>query len=74
MSISWSDVPFISIAPPHCPQCRSLRPITVHTFNNGDGSKTRYSICRSCSTRFRLIIELPDNDEFPYFGNADHDV
>ena len=74
MTTSWSGVPCLSIAPPHCPFCRSLRPITVRSVANGDGSTTRYSVCRQCSQRFLLIVELDDSCDVPYFGNGSDGV
>jgi hypothetical protein len=64
----WADVPAIVVYAPACPSCRALRPIIVRSEANGDGSTTRKAICRRCSERFKIIVELPD------FGNSDFDT
>ena len=60
---SWTDAPCITVVAPACPICRALRPIIVRTEQNGDGSVTRKSVCRRCSERFKIVVELPE------FGN-----
>lgn len=60
---SWIGVPYVFVIVPEpppivCPCCESTEtPIYVRTDQNGDGSVTRRSICRSCSERFKLVVE-----------------
>jgi hypothetical protein len=64
---SWVDVPLVTVIAPACPWCRALKPIPVRSEQNGDGSVTRRCVCRECSKRFKLLIEIPNfgNPEFP---------
>ena len=73
MSGSWQDAPYVFIALPSCPSCGSLKPIIVRSESNGDNSTTRKCVCRSCSKRFLIVTEPPD-DALPKFGMDDHDV
>ena len=63
----WADVPMVFVVAPACPACRALRPIIVRSEANGDGTTTRKAICRRCSTRFKIIVEVPN------FGSDDFD-
>jgi hypothetical protein len=63
----WSDTPTITIFAPQCPHCAALRPIIVRSEANGDGTVTRKATCRTCSKRFKIIVETL----LPEFGNPD---
>lgn len=65
MREAWADAPTASIIAPHCPLCLALRPIIVRSEQNGDGSVTRKAVCRECSQRIKIVVELP------IFGSAD---
>lgn len=67
MAESWTDAPCIFIEAPACPACQALRPIIVRSEANGDGSTTRKAICRRCSERFKIVVELPE------FGNSENE-
>ena len=57
----WTACPIVYVLAAACPACGSLEHINVRTEQNGDGSKTRKRICRQCSTRFLLVVEVsPD--------------
>lgn len=60
MAESWLTAPIVFVVAPACPLCRAPRPIVVRSEQNGDGSVTRKAICRQCSTRFKICVELPE--------------
>ena len=60
MGEPWSDVPCIFVEAPACPMCRMVRPIIIRSEQNGDGSVTRKAVCRRCSARFKIVVELPE--------------
>jgi hypothetical protein len=62
---AWHNVPCVFIVAPHCPVCFAGRPIIVRSEANGDGSKTRKAVCRRCSEKFKIVVELPE------FGKVD---
>jgi hypothetical protein len=64
MRKSWANVPRVFITLPGCPFCGAVRPILTKSDDNGDGSVTRKVICRQCSGRFKIVVELPE------IGNA----
>lgn len=63
MAETWADAPTIFVTAPACPACNTPRPIIVRSEANGDGSMTRKAVCRRCSQRFKICVELPE------FGN-----
>ena len=66
---SWDEVECVFIEAVACPHCGSTKPITVRSEQNGDGSVTRKSICRRCSRRFKVVVEISEF-ELPPFGKA----
>jgi hypothetical protein len=66
--VRWQDCPIVFVTLPACPYCGTTGFITVRSEANGDGSVTRKSVCRRCSERFKLVIELPNS------GNHDFDL
>ena len=58
----WDDesIPMIFVEAISCPHCHQVKPIIVKTLDGGDGSKSRRCVCRSCSMRFVVVIELPE--------------
>ncbi|HJN11961.1 MAG: hypothetical protein QGG09_22360 [Pirellulaceae bacterium] len=65
--MNWDSAPLVFVTAIHCPHCLGLRPISVRSAANGDGSTTRRYVCRECSRRFVLVVELPE------FGRAELD-
>jgi len=65
---SWADAPLTFVVAPHCPRCLALRPVIVRSEANGDGSVTRKAVCRRCSKKFKIVVELPDS------GSSDFDT
>ncbi len=57
--MNWDSAPMIFTTAIHCPACCALRPISVRSSANGDGSTTRRYVCRECSRRFVVVVELP---------------
>ena len=61
MRDSWNDAPLLTVfvSPPAvCPQCCAAKPIIFRTEANGDGSSTRKCVCRRCSQRFKVVVEI----------------
>ena len=56
----WDNLPMVFVAAPACPYCQSPRPEVVKSLTNGDDSTTRRCVCRECSQRFIIVVELPD--------------
>lgn len=61
MSESWFDAPCVVIVAPACPYCSARRPVIVRSEANGDGTTTRKAVCRRCSRKFKIVVELPDS-------------
>lgn len=59
---SWRDVPLVFIPIPTCPHCGATGFITVRCEAAGDGSRSRKSICKSCSGRSIIVFELPEEN------------
>ncbi|NLX55169.1 MAG: hypothetical protein GXY58_08650 [Planctomycetaceae bacterium] len=56
---AWHDVPTITIYRPTCPVCGHWGYVLVRSADNGDSTRTRYAVCKRCSGRFKIIVELP---------------
>lgn len=71
---TWLDCPIVFIPPPpvvRCPSCAEPGPfIIVRSTTERDGSITRRSVCRHCSSRFLVVVD-PD---LPTVGGGDVDV
>jgi hypothetical protein len=61
MAEPWSHAPCVFVHAPACPSCGSLDLLTIRSEQNGDGSTTRKTICRRCSKKFKVVVELPDS-------------
>jgi transposase-like protein len=48
---------YLTLVRPRCPECNSPNFRAYRTNDNGDGSKTRYSICQECGRRVVIIVE-----------------
>jgi hypothetical protein len=70
----WADTPYVFVERVTCPYCGRPRPITIRSERSADGSICRKSVCRFCSQRFRVILELPDEDEFELPANGKVDL
>jgi hypothetical protein len=55
----WEDVPLVVIHRPACPSCGCWAHILHRSCQNGDGTTTRLAICKRCSGRFKILVELP---------------
>lgn len=73
MSVSWQDAPLVFVVAPHCPRCLAPRPIIIRSEQGGDGSVSRRCVCRSCSSRFVVVIELP-GDGLPESGRDEYET
>lgn len=66
---SWADAPRVFITLPACPECNSTNLHTIRSEANGDGSRTRYTICRACQKKFFVVPE-----PIPEFGKEGEGV
>ena len=69
MSTPWADAPIVFVQRVTCPHCNTTEtPITVRSEQGGDGSKSRKQVCKVCSRRWVLVIEVPDSgsDDFAF--------
>lgn len=57
----------VTLTAPACPECGTTELTTQRSIDNGDGSRTRVTICDdpSCRTRFDIVVE-------PVFQMLDH--
>lgn len=54
----WASTPIITIYAATCPHCKAQEHYDRdRTDDNGDGSRTKKAICRTCGKRFRIVIE-----------------
>lgn len=63
MTNEWEGQPMVFVTIPACPHCGSFKRATIRSERNGDGSRTRKTICRKCKGKYLLIAEppLPDS-------------
>ena len=54
---SWADAPRVFISLPACPDCACGDLAHIRSEANGDGSYTRYTVCRKCGCRFFVVAE-----------------
>ena len=57
---SWADAPRVFISLPACPKCAGRDLETVRSEANGDGSRTRRTICRDCGQKVFVVAEFPE--------------
>jgi hypothetical protein len=60
VSETWDTAPMIFVVRPACPACGRLDYRRVRTEDNGDGSATRKVICKGCSAKYKIVVELPE--------------
>jgi DNA-directed RNA polymerase subunit M/transcription elongation factor TFIIS len=51
------DDRYIIVQRPRCRACQSVDLVAYKTSDSGDGSITRYVICRSCFEKWKLVLE-----------------
>jgi transposase-like protein len=56
-SLAKPTVLEIHIERTRCPACLSTNVKVYGTIDQGDGSLLRYTRCRACATKFRVIAE-----------------
>jgi hypothetical protein len=56
---TWADAPTILIPIATCPACGSVDRILVRSIDQGDGSRLQLAVCRRCSSRYRILLEIP---------------
>lgn len=49
---------------PRCPRCGSYSLFCYRSCHNGDGTRTKWTQCRECAHRFRVIITFIDEGGF----------
>lgn len=59
--IDWAAVPIVTVDAVTCAHCGSPDHDTQRSVANGDGSRTRLAICRSCSRPFKVCVEIPES-------------
>ena len=57
---AWHACEIVFVPMVCCPHCGSPKPIVIRSEKGGDGSLSRKSICRSCSKRFVVVVEPPE--------------
>ncbi len=57
--IDWTAAPIVTVDAVTCAHCGSPEHTTVRSVANGDGSRTRLAICRSCREPFKVNVEIP---------------
>ncbi len=48
---------YVHVRRPRCPQCKGTRLGTYGTAHAGDGSVSRYTLCKGCGWRFTVVEE-----------------
>jgi hypothetical protein len=73
MADTWSEAPLIYLPRESCPWCGSLAtPHRIKTLPlETDGSFSRRSICKTCSRRYVVVLEIL---EPPESGGSDQAV
>ena len=47
----------VYVVRPRCPGCGATNLHSYKTCQNGDGSVTRYTTCRTCGCKFFVVVE-----------------
>ena len=63
--IDWTTTPIQFIPLATCDGCGSPRYDCQRSVGNGDGSRTKFVICRDCGLAYRIASEIPE------FGNSE---
>ena len=58
----WSKAPVVFITRPCCPHCQHEKYDRSWTESNGDGSVTKFCVCRGCGEQYKI-------SDFPVSGN-----
>jgi hypothetical protein len=59
---TWDSEPFVVIEKILCPWCAATSGrLVVRSELSADGSTTRRCICKGCSRRYVVILELPQS-------------
>jgi len=54
----WDAAPVVFIQRATCPRCGSDRsPHILRSENQGDGSILRKCLCKTCSRKFKIVVE-----------------
>lgn len=48
---------YVHVARPRCPGCSSPNLLSYKTVEQGDGTLLRYSLCRDCHAKCKVILE-----------------
>jgi len=51
-----SDARYVFSVLPRCPQCNGTHHRSYRSIDQGDGSRTRWTKCQTCGTKFILIL------------------
>lgn len=62
--VDWAAAPMVFVPMATCAHCGSTKYDTRRSLDNGDGSRTKLAVCRTCSQPFKIAAELPE------FGNV----
>ena len=57
MHTSKAEPRYVYVERPRCPECQSVQILAYKTIDGGDGSLSRYTLCRSCHAKFILVME-----------------
>lgn len=57
---SWDAAPTVVVYRPLCPVCGASERVLVRSVDQGDGSRLQLAVCRRCSGRFRILVEVPE--------------
>ena len=61
-ALTWSSAPICFVRAIVCPYCGSDRHTIVRSNRETDRSITRRCVCRTCSRRFLVVIEVQPPD------------
>jgi hypothetical protein len=56
----WESAPFVFVPKALCPFCLFDGYIRTRTEAGGDGSVTKKVVCKKCSKRYKIVVELPE--------------
>jgi DNA-directed RNA polymerase subunit RPC12/RpoP len=59
----------VSLILPSCTECGSPHLRTTRSEDNGDDTRTRWTVCRTCGHHFRVIVKRK-----PFFGRPAGEV
>lgn len=56
----WAETPWVFVRRPTCPTCGCPDYVRIRTERGDETSVTRKAVCRRCSQRYRILVELPE--------------